>query len=156
MMSNYTAVPWHNEEQKMKDNNGKVIGITLGYLTTEIEDLANAERIVACVNYCEGATNQELKHRSYEKAQANLMDAYSLIGQYRGQRDALLKAAQNIIRKYGSDENSELRKAINGVKRHDHSKDPMMAALEQIMMDSEETPHIQAIAKAALEKGGAL
>ena len=155
-MSNYTAVPWHNEEQKMKDNNGKVIGITLGYLTTEIEDLANAERIVACVNYCEGATNQELKHRSYEKAQANLMDAYSLIGQYRGQRDAMVKASLGIIRNIGSEHTTELRAAVETVKRHDHSTDPMITALLQIVQDSKETPHIQAIAKAALEKGGAL
>ena len=134
----------------IRDNEGNIEQKIFG----KTED--QAVRLSLCWNYCEGATNQELEHRSYEKAQANLMDAYSLIGQYRGQRDALLKAAQSIIRKYGSDENSELRKAINGVKRHDHSKDPMMAALEQIMMDSEETPHIQAIAKAALEKGGAL
>jgi hypothetical protein len=156
MMSNYTAVPWHNEEQKMKDNNGKVIAITLGYLTTEIEDLANAERIVACVNYCEGATNQELKHRSYEKAQANLMDAFSLIGQYRAQRDAMVKASLGLIRSIGSEHTKELRAAVDTVKRHDHSTDPMITALLQIVQDSEETPHIQAIAKAALEKGGAL
>ena len=122
----------------------------------DIEDKANAFRIVACVNYCAGATNQELEHSSYEKAKAKLMDAFSLIGQYRAQRDAMVKASLGIIRNIGSEHTAELRAAVDTVKRHDHSTDPMITALLQILKDSKETPHIQAIAKAALEKGGAL
>lgn len=116
----------------------------------------HAKRIANCLNYCAGATNQELEHSSYEKAKAKLMDAFSLIGQYRAQRDAMVKASLGIIRNIGSEHTKELRAAVDTVKRHDHSTDPMITALLQILKDSKETPHIQAIAKAALEKGGAL
>ena len=116
----------------------------------------HAKRISNCLNYCEGASNEELEHSSYEKAKAKLMDAFSLIGQYRAQRDAMVKASLGLIRSIGSKHTKELRAAVETVKRHDHSTDPMITALLQIVQDSEETPHIQAIAKAALEKGGAL
>ena len=158
-MNKYTPEPWvaHTENPYgVFDSKGSIIvsctNLRMPFVTRE----ENAKRIAACVNYCEGASNQELENSSWKKAKEHLMDTYSLLGQYRAQRDALLKAAQNIIRKYGSDENSELRQAISTVKRHDHSTDPMITALLQIVQDSQELPHIQSIAKAALEKGGAL
>ena len=157
-MSNtkHTPEPWHKDEQTVYDNDGKIIALMVGNLKTEKEDIANADRVTACVNYCAGASNQELEHSSFEKAKAKLMDAFSLIGQYRAQRDAMVKASLGIIRNIGSEHTKELRAAVDTVKRHDHSTDPMITALLQIIKDSKETPHIQAIAKAALEKGGAL
>ena len=131
---------------------------------------ANAERIVACVNFCEGTPNELLLGPSLdtinrdldrllklvERKNIELMDSYSLIGQYRYQRDELFKATTNFVRSYGSDHTKEMRAARALVKRHDHSKDPMMEALEQILKDSAELPHIHEIARKALEKGGAL
>lgn len=107
-------------------------------------DAANAARIVACVNYCEGATNQELEHSSYEKTKANLMSAYSLIGQYRAQRDALVKAAlkaQNALKltamidrtSTSDDAANALTEALSTVKRHNHEPDPMMQQRDELL-----------------------
>lgn len=178
--SKHTRGPWSLgvSGNTIVDNDQNIIAVA------HRKNQVNAERIVACVNFCEGTDNAMLTGnvailnsdldrliKLVTRKNEELMDAYSLIGQYRGQRDALLRAAVTIKGYYlfstKVSKNSatqwdnkaileQLSEAIATVKRHDHSKDPMMEALEQILKDSEELPHIHEIARKALEKGGAL
>lgn len=120
---NHTPEPWVTSMYKLPSNTIRILGPLNKYETKSewVGDLIgakslnhNAERIVACVNHCKGATNEELEATSYEQMQERLKEAFLGVDQMqnmstgiakqfhelKAQRDELLAAlelAQQII-----------------------------------------------------------
>lgn len=89
---------WYPKPQKKGVHEGKPVFITGTYRAE------NAARIVACVNHCKGATNEELELASHEQLvqrfeneARDLGIAENEITQLKAQRDELMQALNKIV-----------------------------------------------------------
>ena len=81
-MMKHTKEPWVAEKtlqgrnSSISNRRGKTIAIAYQNENIDGDDLANAKRIVACVNACEGITNEALEEGIIEEALAAYLGPY--------------------------------------------------------------------------------
>ena len=95
-MRKYTPIPWFkNEYRQVFGSNGRrvcVDGFAFGTHSTE-ESQANSRRIVACINACEGFSDEELEGADLFK---DSIESDAEIIALRQQRDELLAALRGL------------------------------------------------------------
>ena len=93
-MSKHTPIPWFkNEYRQIFGPNGRRIcidGFAFGTHSTE-ESQANTRRVIACINACEGFSDEELEGADLFK---DSIESQSEIVALKQQRDELLAAVQ--------------------------------------------------------------
>ena len=78
----HTKEPWVAEktlqgrDSSISNSRGKTIAIAYKNENIDGDDLANAKRIVACVNACEGITNEALEEGLIEEALVAYLGTY--------------------------------------------------------------------------------
>ena len=78
----HTKEPWFAEktlqgrDSSVSDMSGNTIAIAYKNTNISGDDLANAQRIVACVNACEGITNEALEEGLIEEALVAYLGTY--------------------------------------------------------------------------------
>ena len=80
----HTKEPWIAEktfqyrDSSISDRRGNTIAIAYKNKNIDGDDLANAKRIVACVNACEGITNEALEAGVIQSALINFEESLGL------------------------------------------------------------------------------
>ena len=96
-MSKHTPIPWFkNEYRQIFGPNGRRIcidGFAFGTHSTE-ESQANTRRVIACINACEGFSDEELEGADLFK---DSIESQSEIVALKQQRDDLLAALQDAL-----------------------------------------------------------
>ena len=115
-MSNHTKAPWMFDGKVVYALNKKGVNVFSAFVqdgeTDEDELKANARRIVACVNVCEGISTENLEYNLPVK---ELAQQYNEVIR---QRDELLAALEEIVQHTGLGHPiaNFARKAIGSVK----------------------------------------
>lgn len=126
-MSLHTPEPWKANGPSISGEHGFAVAMADDYAKTREAQIANAARIVACVNYCAGMTNEQLTEDSAEivreeltRVQAELDDMRTEWAKAADQRDQLLEALSRLA--FTSDarefERSTGRPTVEGLRQH--------------------------------------
>jgi hypothetical protein len=89
---NHTKEPWVAEktlqgrDSSISNMRGKTIAIAYQNKNIDGDDLANANRIVACVNACEGVTNDALEEGLVEEALVAYFGSYDRSTTWNGRK----------------------------------------------------------------------
>lgn len=97
METKHSPTPWANGGPYIDDANQESIADTLITGGSIALQEANAARIVACVNACEGVDTEDLEHGCYEKLIGKHVEVYFAKQDAEAQRDELLAALKNCI-----------------------------------------------------------
>jgi hypothetical protein len=88
----HTKEPWVAEKtlqgrnSSISNRQGKTIAISYQNENIDGDDLANAKRIVACVNACEGITNEALEEGLIEEALVAYLGTYDRSATWNGMK----------------------------------------------------------------------
>ena len=95
--TNHSPTPWNSSGPYIDDSNGLAVADTLSTATNNATRYANAARIVACVNACEGVNTEDLTHGCYQKLVEKHVEVCFAKQDAEAQRDELLAALKSLL-----------------------------------------------------------
>lgn len=96
----HTPAPWVTDNgyiSAVRAKSSELIAITVVGNFSVAKMVANAARIAACVNACEGVDNADLTHGCYQKLLEKHVEVCFAKQDLEAQRDELLEALKNCI-----------------------------------------------------------